>query len=115
MIDVLIAIALISGSFFIFLSSLGILRFPDLFIRMHAAAKASSFGLGLMLLGTVLYFRDWFVTLEAFLIILFVFLTAPIASHAISRAAYCMHVKLWDKTLIDEWKARENSPQDKEE
>ncbi|MBN2366076.1 MAG: monovalent cation/H(+) antiporter subunit G, partial [Calditrichaeota bacterium] len=102
-----------SGSFFIFLSSLGLLRFPDVFTRMHAAAKASSFGLGLMLLGTAFYFQNWFVILEAFLVILFVFLTAPIASHTISRAAYFLGVRLWEKTRVDEWKSADSSSQNK--
>ncbi len=52
------------------LAALGILKFPDLYTRMHAASKAVSFGSGLMLLATVLYFDSWFVTVEAILIIL---------------------------------------------
>lgn len=106
MITILTSFFLIAGSFFIMLAALGILKFPDLYTRMHAASKAVSFGSGLMLLATVLYFKNWFVAVEAILIILFIFLTTPVASHMISRVAYLLKIPLWEKSTIDELKSK---------
>ncbi len=111
MITILTSFLLIAGSFFIMLAALGILKFPDLYTRMHAASKAVSFGSGLMLLATVLYFKSWFVAVEAILIILFIFLTTPVASHMISRVAYLLKIPLWEKSTIDELKLK-SWPQD---
>jgi multicomponent Na+:H+ antiporter subunit G len=102
MMDILISLFLILGSLFIMLAALGILKFPDLYLRMHASSKAVSFGSGLMLIAAVLYFKDWFVSVEAVLIITFIFITTPVASHMISRAAYLLKVPLWEKTVVDE-------------
>ncbi len=96
------AILLVSGSIFMFLSALGTLRFPDVFTRMHAATKASSFGVGLMLAACVIYFSDGWTIFQSLLIIIFIFLTAPVAAHMIGRAAYFLKVPLWEKTVVDE-------------
>ena len=96
------AVLLVSGSIFMFLSALGTLRFPDVFTRMHAATKASSFGVGLMLAACVVYFSDGWTIIQSILIIVFIFLTAPVAAHMIGRAAYFLKVPLWEKTVVDE-------------
>ncbi len=106
MMEVLVAILLVLGAVFYLISAIGTLRFPDLYIRMHAATKASAFASGLMLLGVILHFGEWAVTLESLLIIAFVFLTAPIAGHMIGRAAYYLGTPLWDGTVVDELKQR---------
>lgn len=106
MTQVLVAILLVLGALFYLISAIGTLRFPDLYIRMHAATKASAFASGLMLFGVMLHFAEVAVTLEALLIIAFVFLTAPIAGHMIGRAAYYLGTPLWDGTVVDELKHR---------
>ncbi len=106
MIEWIIAILLVIGAIFMLLAALGALRFPDVFTRMHAATKASSFGAGLMLIGAVIYFAQLYITIEALLVIIFIFLTAPVASHMIGRAAYFLKVSVWDETIIDELQGR---------
>ncbi|MEE4311580.1 MAG: monovalent cation/H(+) antiporter subunit G [candidate division KSB1 bacterium] len=106
MIEIVASIFLIFGSIFMFLSALGILRFPDVFTRMHAATKAASFGSGLMLISVMLYIGGAGVIISALLTIVFIFMTAPVASHMIGRAAYFRGVRLWDKTVVDELKDR---------
>jgi multicomponent Na+:H+ antiporter subunit G len=96
------ALFLVSGSFFMLLAGLGTLRFPDLYSRMHAATKAASFGVGLMLTGFVIYYSSWYLLLESALIIVFVFITAPIAAHMLGRAGYLLKVSQYKDTLIDE-------------
>jgi multicomponent Na+:H+ antiporter subunit G len=74
------------GACFIFIAALGLLRFRDLFSRLHATTKATSFGILLILIGVSLHFATWVVFLKSLLIILFIFLTAPLAAHSISKS-----------------------------
>lgn len=104
MIEWIAAILLVAGSIFMLLSAVGTLRFPDIFTRMHAATKASSFGVGLMLSACVIYFNDSWTIAQALIIIIFIFITAPISAHMIGRVAYLLKVPLWEKTVVDELK-----------
>jgi multicomponent Na+:H+ antiporter subunit G len=76
----------ILGAFFVLVSAIGLLRFPDLYTRMHATTKATSFGLLLMILATAIYFNTGMVWLKAVLVIIFIYLTAPLASHSIAQS-----------------------------
>ncbi len=104
--DILIAFLLLGGSAFALVAALGIVRLPDFYMRMHAATKASAFGLVLIFAGAALYFGDLLVLLEILLIVFFVYVTAPIAAHLIGRAAYHMNVPLWEETQVDELRPR---------
>ncbi len=102
------SVFLVLGSFFVFLAGLGIYRFPDLFMRMHAATKASAFGDGLILLGVIVFFGSWWTLFIAVGIVWFIFLTNPVSAHLIGRSAYIMKVPLWEGTVLDEMKDRYN-------
>ena len=104
----IITCLLISGALFMLVAAVGVVRFPDLFTRMHAATKAASFGIGQIMLAVAFYFGKGWVYLEATLIIIFIFITAPVASHMIARAAYFMDIFMW-KTPVDELKNRYDS------
>src|SRR4051794_27093529 len=93
---------LVVGSLFMLLAALGVLRLPDLFTRLQAATKASTLGVGCMLLAAAIHFHDLAVTTRAVLVIAFFFLTAPVGAHMIARAAYAVGVPLWEGTIIDE-------------
>lgn len=103
MIDLLIAIFLILGGGFAAIAGLGLLRLPDVLIRMHASTKAGTLGVGLIVIGTAIHFGDLVVATKAGLIILFLLITAPVAAHLIGRAAYRSGTQLWEGTAIDEW------------
>jgi multicomponent Na+:H+ antiporter subunit G len=98
----IVAVLMVLGAFFIFIASLGLLRMPDLFLRMSATSKAATLGAGLMLLATSIYFNDFAITIRVLSIIAFITLTIPVAAHMIGRAAYFDGVPLWEKTAIDE-------------
>lgn len=98
----IVALIMILGAFFIFIASLGLVRMPDLFLRMSATSKAATLGAGLMLLATAIYFNNFTITIRVLSIIAFITLTIPVAAHMIGRAAYFDGVPLWDKTEIDE-------------
>lgn len=89
---------LITGAVLILIASLGIFRMPDLYLRMHASAKAGTLGAGLVLGGAVLFFGDWWVAFELLMAILFLILTAPVAFHLLGRAAYRQKLKFYAAT-----------------
>ncbi|HXG09211.1 MAG TPA: monovalent cation/H(+) antiporter subunit G [Gemmataceae bacterium] len=96
------AALLIVGASFMLLASLGMLRLPDLFMRLQAATKASTLGVACLLLGAAFHFQDLAVTTRAVLVIAFFVLTAPVGAHMIARAAYAVGVPLWEGTITDE-------------
>ena len=102
------AILLVSGALFMFVAALGVVRFPDLFSRMHAATKSASFGSVLMLCAVAVYFGEVWVIFETLLVIFFIFLTTPVGAHMIGRVAYLLGAPLWEGTVIDELQGRYN-------
>jgi multicomponent Na+:H+ antiporter subunit G len=90
------------GAFFILMAGLGLVRMPDLFLRMSASTKAATLGVGCTLLGAALYFGDFATFIRAGAIIIFLLLTAPVAAHLLGRAAYQDGVPLWEKTRFDD-------------
>jgi multicomponent Na+:H+ antiporter subunit G len=102
MTDVLTAILWVLGSGFALLAAVGVVRMPDVFTRMQASTKASTLGLGCLLLGAALQFGDFGSVIRVVSIGAFVLLTTPVSAHVIARAAYFANVPLWEGTVIDE-------------
>lgn len=96
---------LLSGTFFIISSSIGILRFPDVYTRLHAATKGATLGVAGIMIGSFLfmYIENGIVSGKLILGIIFVLITAPVSGHMISRAAYRSGVRLWDKSIKDDY------------
>ena len=104
--ELVVAACLVAGGFFLFVAGLGILRLPDVLIRMHASTKAGTLGVGLVFGAAALYFGNAADAAIAGLTIVFMLATAPVAAHAIARAAYRMNVRLSDRTHLDEWQGK---------
>jgi multicomponent Na+:H+ antiporter subunit G len=102
MTDLLTAIMWIAGSGFALLAALGVLRMPDVFTRMQASTKASTLGVGCLLVGAAIQLGDFASLIRAASIGAFVLLTTPVAAHVIARASYLAEVPLWDGTVLDE-------------
>lgn len=102
MTEVLSAALLLIGSLFLLLAAIGVIRMPDLLMRIQVATKASTLGVGCMLLAVAVYFHDFGMTIRVLLVISFFFMTAPVAAHMIGRAAYFVGVPLWEETIVDE-------------
>ena len=102
MIDTLTGILWIVGSAFALLAAVGVLRMPDVFTRMQASTKASTLGLGGMLIGAALQFGDFGSSIRLASIGAFILLTTSVAAHVIARASYLADVPLWDGTVLDE-------------
>lgn len=102
------------GSVMAVISAIGILRLPDVYTRSHAATKSSTLAVLLSLTGTFIYFwaSEGFISVRLLLGIIFVFLTAPVAGHLITRAAYRSNVKLAATSTEDALKEVISRPQD---
>lgn len=96
MIELIIIILVMAGIVLSLLSSLGFLRLPDVYTRMHAGAKGITLGTLLILVGAFIYF--WYfhnmISIRLILGIVFVFLTAPVSTQLVIRAAYRSGVPL---------------------
>lgn len=102
-IDVLVAVLVVLGTVIILISSLGVIRLPDVYTRAHATTKASTLGLLSILIGTFIHFmyHHQLVSVRLLLGIIFVFLTAPVAGHMIIRSAHRSGVPLSDISAQD--------------
>lgn len=96
------------GATFLLLAALGVVRMPDLFTRMQATSKASTLGIGCVLLAFAFHFSGISVNIRVLATISFFFLTAPVTAHLIGRASYFVGVPLWEGTVIDELRGRLN-------
>ena len=86
-VDGLSWILLLAGAFFYVVGAIGLLRMPDLFTRMHAASVCDTFGAGLLLLGMMLQAGISLVSFKLVVIMMLLFFTGPVATHALARAA----------------------------
>lgn len=87
MIEIIVALFLLAGSFFALVAAIGIYRLPDVLMRMHASTKAGTLGSSLILIGSAVLFLDAAITTRVIATIVFLMLTAPIAAHMLGRAA----------------------------
>jgi multicomponent Na+:H+ antiporter subunit G len=85
--EIIAAICLVGAGFFAFVAGLGLVRFPDLASRMHAATKASGAAFGLVLLALCLRMPGAETLVKAALSLGFAFLTLPVAAHMLGRSA----------------------------
>jgi len=83
--ELIVLILIFLGSLFILIAAIGLLRFTDIYNRMHATTKATSFGLLLIVSGVALHYLSVVVLIKAILVIVFIYLTAPLAAHAVSK------------------------------
>ncbi len=104
MIELIGGVLVVIGIFFDFAGTVGLLRLPDLYTRLHAANKAVTLGTCSILLGTFLTMPFSNEGIKALLCILFILLTAPTAAHAIARGAYKYGIPLWEGSVVDRYK-----------
>jgi multicomponent Na+:H+ antiporter subunit G len=101
-VSLLAGILLVLGAVFMALGALGLVRLPDVYMRMSASSKAATLGASLLLLGAAAHFGSAPVAGRALVIAVFLFLTAPVAAHAIGRAGYRRGSPLWKGSIADE-------------
>ena len=105
----LVAVFVLVGAFFLLVGTVGLLRLPDVYNRMHATSKATTLGAASMFLANVAYFGVLGEGLTALVGIVFLYLTAPTGAHMISRSAQKMGVEFADGAT---WPGGERRPED---
>ncbi|AQW60363.1 monovalent cation/H(+) antiporter subunit G [Vibrio harveyi] len=93
--DIIVGILLCLGTLFTLIASLGILRMPDLYTRMHAATKAGTVGLASLLLAVAIAIPDITVISRVIGTMLFIFITAPVAAHLLGKATQESGYQIW--------------------
>ncbi|MDY0394395.1 Na+/H+ antiporter subunit G [Virgibacillus halophilus] len=98
------ALLILCGGVIAVISAIGIIRFPDVYSRSHAATKSATLAVLLTLSGAFIYIwiTQSIISVRLLLGIVFVFLTAPVSGHMITRAAYRKKVPMSDITVEDE-------------
>lgn len=93
--NVISAIFLGFGLFFIVVGTIGLLRLPDFYSRMHATGKCDTLGVGLTITGLMIYNGLNFISVKLLFLVIFIFIANPVATHAIARAAYNVGLRPW--------------------
>ena len=97
LIDYLSAALLITGAVFFLAGTLGLLRFPDVYTRLHALTKADNVGLGLMVAGLAVQAESWAMVGKLLLIWVLVMLAGAGVSHLIARGALQRGIRVWKR------------------
>lgn len=100
--ELISAILMTAGAAFSLLAGVGLHRFDDVFARMHAAGKASTLGLLLILAGAALRLPDLGNVLKLGLVAVLAIITIPAGVHLIARAAWRARTELSDATVFDD-------------
>lgn len=99
-------IIILIGSIISVISAFGMIRFTDVYTRAHAVAKSATLGVLASLIGAFIFIwvKDHYMSVRLLLGILFVFITSPVSSHLVIRAAYRAGVPLSTTSDVDELK-----------
>jgi len=94
MLEFLISLLIVTGAVFAFIGSLGLARLKDFYTRLHGPTKATTLGVGCLLIASALYFSliEQSISLHEVLVTLFLFMTAPVSAHMLAKAA--LHLRL---------------------
>ncbi|AGB16202.1 monovalent cation/proton antiporter, MnhG/PhaG subunit [Halovivax ruber XH-70] len=93
----LIAVLVVGGLFFAFVSAVGLYRLPDLYTRAHAASKSDTLGSILSLSAVALAFGADVATIKVAMLVALMLITSPTAAHAIARAAHEQGIEPWTR------------------
>ncbi len=106
--EIFILFFLILGALFILVASIGLLRMPDVYLRMAASTIAATLGVSCMLIAVAIHFRSASMCLHVLGVIIFLVLTVPIGAHMMGRAAHIIGLKKWNKTIKDDLEGKYN-------
>lgn len=94
LVEIVVSLCLLIGAAFALIGSIGLARLPDFYMRLHGPTKASTLGVGGMIVGSLIFFSAHTETLSLheILIAIFLFITAPVSAHIVAKAA--LHLQL---------------------
>ena len=103
--EYLISFFLFVGAAFALIGSIGLMRLPDFYLRLHGPAKATTLGVGSIIIGSVIFFSTQGddLSLHELLIALFLFITAPVSAHIVAKAALHLKLEAVEKTKGKPW------------
>lgn len=92
-IEIITAVFIVLGGLFMLIGSVGLSRLPDFYMRLHAPTKATTLGIGSLLIASMIFFsyQNSHFSIHEILVTLFLFITAPVSAHMMAKAA--IHVK----------------------
>ena len=94
MLEILLSVLILVGAAFTFVGSLGLARLRDFYTRLHGPTKATTLGVGCLLIASAIHFSvDGDLSLHEILVTLFLFMTAPVSAHLLAKAALHIRVK----------------------
>ena len=99
--DIVTVLSLSGGLFFVLAGTVGVIRLPDFYTRLHAAGMTDTLGAELILFALMLQSNSWQVIVKLLLVAFFLFVTSPTATHAVAHAAY----KAGEKPKLGRWRA----------
>jgi multicomponent Na+:H+ antiporter subunit G len=97
-------VLMLAGGAFSVIGAIGLLRFPDVYSRSHAQTVVTVAGTCLILIGVMADYYTTPLLVKSLFLIIFIFMTSPVGTHAITKAAYISGVK--PKVKKDEWKGK---------
>lgn len=102
--NILIVFLISTGVIFSLVTALGLVRFPDVYTRIHAASKSATLGVMSILLGVFLHFLmiEGIFSPQLIIALIFLFITSPVAGHMIGRASYMTGIPVADETVQDD-------------
>ncbi len=100
LLELTIALLLLIGAVVALIGSFGLAKLPDFYMRLHGPTKASTLGVGCVLIGSLLYFshQQEGVSVHEALVALFLFATAPVSAHMLAKAALHRRLKIVERT-----------------
>lgn len=104
-IELLVSACLIIGSAFALIGAIGLYRLPDFYTRLHGPTKATTLGVGGVLVASMLFFshHNDGLSLHELLITLFLFITAPVSAHMLAKAAMQQKLPAVEQTRGKPW------------
>ncbi|MBR9871352.1 MAG: Na+/H+ antiporter subunit G [Gammaproteobacteria bacterium] len=101
--EYIVSALLIVGGAFTLVGAIGLARLPDFFTRLHGPTKATTVGVGAIMLSSVIYFSSHGFGISEILITVFLFMTAPVSANMLAKAAMHMGVKSMKGTQGNPW------------
>jgi multicomponent K+:H+ antiporter subunit G len=100
MLEITLSVLILIGAGFTFIGSLGLARMPDFYSRLHGPTKATTIGVGSLLIASMLHFstQDAGLSFHEVLVTLFLFITAPVSAHLLSKAA--LHLRIASQSRL---------------
>jgi multicomponent K+:H+ antiporter subunit G len=100
-IELVVSVLLVLGAIFVFIGSLGLMKLPDFYTRLHGPTKATTLGMGCLLVASMALVtnQQGYLSLHELLITLFLLITAPVTAHMLAKTAMHHKLEMMDKTI----------------